>query len=42
VKLHQELAVKAIRLAAPFKLPADLYDNGWQSLRIAFDKRLSQ
>lgn len=41
VKLHQELAVKAIRLAAPFKLPPDLYD-GWKSLRIAFDKRLSQ
>jgi outer membrane biosynthesis protein TonB len=42
VQLHQELAIKAIKLAAPFKLPADLYDNGWQSLRIAFDKRLSQ
>lgn len=41
VKLHQELAVKAIRLAAPFKLPPDLYD-GWKSLRISFDKRLSQ
>jgi outer membrane biosynthesis protein TonB len=42
VQLHQELAIKAIKLAAPFKLPADLYANGWQSLRIAFDKRLSQ
>lgn len=41
VKLHQELAIRAIRLAAPFKLPADLYD-GWKSLRISFDKRLSQ
>lgn len=41
VKLHQELAMRAIRLAAPFKLPADLYD-GWKSLRISFDKRLSQ
>lgn len=41
VKLHQELAVKAVRLAAPFKLPPDLYD-GWKSLRISFDKRLSQ
>ncbi len=41
VKLHQELAVKAIRLAAPFRLPPDLYD-GWKSLRISFDKRLSQ
>ncbi|WP_313804200.1 cell envelope biogenesis protein TolA [Sphingobium sp.] len=41
VTLHQELAVKAIRLAAPFRLPPDLYD-GWKSLRISFDKRLSQ
>ncbi|WP_070151663.1 cell envelope biogenesis protein TolA [Sphingobium phenoxybenzoativorans] len=41
VKLHQEQAIKAIKLASPFKLPADLYD-GWKSLRIAFDKRLSQ
>ena len=41
VTLHQELAVKAIRLAAPFKLPPALYD-GWKSLRISFDKRLSQ
>lgn len=41
VQLHQEQAVKAIRLAAPFKLPPDLYDS-WRSLRISFDKRLSQ
>lgn len=41
VRLHRELAVKAIRLAAPFTLPADLY-AGWKSLRISFDKRLSQ
>ncbi|HEX7783533.1 MAG TPA: cell envelope biogenesis protein TolA [Sphingobium sp.] len=41
VRLHQEQAIKAIKLASPFKLPADLYD-GWKSLRIAFDKRLSQ
>lgn len=41
VKLHQELAIKAIKLAAPFRLPADLYD-GWKSLRISLDKRLSQ
>lgn len=41
VKLHQELAVKAVRLAAPFKLPPDLHEV-WKSLRIAFDKRLSQ
>lgn len=41
VSLHQELAVKAIRLAAPFRLPPDLYD-GWKSLKIGFDRRLSQ
>jgi len=41
VRLHQELAIRAIKLAAPFKLPPDLYD-GWKSLRISFDKRLSQ
>lgn len=41
VKLHREQAIKAIRLAAPFKLPPDLY-AGWKSLRISFDKRLSQ
>ncbi|PZU60490.1 MAG: cell envelope biogenesis protein TolA [Sphingobium sp.] len=41
VQRHQENAVKAVRLAAPFKLPADLYD-GWKSLRLTFDKRLSQ
>lgn len=41
VRLHQEQAIKSIKLASPFKLPADLYD-GWKSLRIAFDKRLSQ
>ncbi|MBB6124725.1 cell envelope biogenesis protein TolA [Sphingobium subterraneum] len=41
VRLHQELAVKAIRLAAPFRLPADLYD-GWKSFTVNVDKRLSQ
>lgn len=41
VKLHQEQAIKAIKLAAPFKLPADLYD-AWKSLQLGFDKRLSQ
>lgn len=41
MRLHREQAVKAIRLAAPFKLPADLY-SGWKLLRISFDKRLSQ
>lgn len=41
VRLHQEQAIKAIRLAAPFKLPAPLYSS-WNFLRLTFDKRLSQ
>tara|TARA_R110000782_G_scaffold268393_1_gene364761 strand:- start:23032 stop:23832 length:801 start_codon:yes stop_codon:yes gene_type:complete len=41
VQLHQEQAVKAIRLAAPFRLPPALY-SGWNYLRLTFDKRLSQ
>lgn len=40
VKLHQEAAVKAVRLAAPFVLPAELYD-AWKVLEpVGFDKRL--
>jgi hypothetical protein len=39
--LHRENALKAVRLAAPFVLPPDLYD-GWKVIRPAFDKRLSQ
>jgi outer membrane biosynthesis protein TonB len=42
VKLHQEQAVRAVRLAAPFRLPAEYYDS-WKHLSpIGFDKRLSQ
>jgi len=41
VRLHQEQAVKAIRLASPFRLPANLY-SGWNYLSLTFDKRLSQ
>ncbi|QAY77132.1 cell envelope biogenesis protein TolA [Sphingosinicella sp. BN140058] len=41
VKLHQEQALRAIRLAAPFRLPAEFYD-AWKVIRPAFDKRLSQ
>ena len=41
VRLHQEQAIKAIRLAAPFNLPAKLYSS-WNFLRLTFDKRLSQ
>jgi hypothetical protein len=40
-QLHAENAVRAVRLAAPFRLPPDLYD-AWRSLEIKFDKRLSQ
>ncbi len=41
VKLHQEQAVRAVRLAAPFNLPADLYE-AWKVIRPTFDRRLSQ
>jgi outer membrane biosynthesis protein TonB len=41
VKLHQEQAARAVRLASPFRLPAQYYD-AWKSLRVTFDKRLSQ
>jgi len=42
VKLHQEQAVRAARLASPFRLPAEFYDT-WKVLSpIGFDKRLSQ
>ncbi|HKR23912.1 MAG TPA: TonB C-terminal domain-containing protein [Allosphingosinicella sp.] len=38
--LHQERAVKAVRLASPFQLPAQFYD-GWKSMTVNFDLRLS-
>jgi hypothetical protein len=41
VKLHQEQAARAVRLASPFRLPAQYYE-AWKSLRVTFDKRLSQ
>jgi outer membrane biosynthesis protein TonB len=41
VPLHREHAERAVRLAAPFKLPAQYYD-AWKSLRVTCDKRLSQ
>ena len=41
VKLHQEQAIRAVRLAAPFRLPAEFYD-AWKVIRPAFDRRLSQ
>lgn len=39
VRLHQEQALKAIRLAAPFHLPPDLYD-GWKSFTVNVDRKL--
>ncbi|MBA3897007.1 MAG: TonB C-terminal domain-containing protein, partial [Sphingomonadaceae bacterium] len=42
VRLHQEAAMKAVRLASPFDLPPDLYET-WKLLEpVGFDKRLSQ
>jgi outer membrane biosynthesis protein TonB len=41
VKLHQEQAIRAVRLAAPFRLPADYYD-AWKEIAPVFDRRLSQ
>lgn len=41
VRLHQEQALKAVRLAAPFRLPPDLYE-GWKSLSVTVDRKLSQ
>ncbi|MFM5884572.1 MAG: TonB C-terminal domain-containing protein [Novosphingobium sp.] len=41
VRLHAERAIRAVRLAAPFILPPDLYDH-WQTVTSTFDRRLSQ
>ena len=41
VKLHQEHAVRAVRLAAPFRLPSEYYD-AWKVITPTFDRRLSQ
>jgi outer membrane biosynthesis protein TonB len=42
VKLHQEQALRAVRLAAPFKLPDKFYD-AWKYLSpIGFDRKLSR
>lgn len=41
-ELHKEQAIKAVKLASPFQLPAAYYDS-WKLLSpIGFDKRLSQ
>jgi outer membrane biosynthesis protein TonB len=42
VKLHQEQAVRAVRLASPFRLPSEYYEVWKQLSPIGFDKRLSQ
>jgi len=40
--LHREQAIRAVRLASPFQLPAEFYE-AWKVLSpIGFDKRLSQ
>ena len=41
VARHQEQAVRAVKLAAPFNLPDDLYD-AWKVVTTNFDRRLSQ
>ena len=39
---HAEQAIRAVRLAAPFDLPANLY-NGWKHVaQFRFDRKLSQ
>ena len=39
--LHRENAMRAIKLAAPFPLPPDLYD-AWKHVQWRFDRNLSQ
>ncbi|WP_043971396.1 hypothetical protein [Novosphingobium sp. P6W] len=41
VTRHQEQAIRAVKLAAPFNLPDDLYE-GWKVVTTNFDRRLSQ
>ncbi|MYL98625.1 hypothetical protein GR702_12705 [Novosphingobium sp. FGD1] len=41
VSRHQEQAIRAVKLAAPFNLPDDLYE-GWKVITTNFDRRLSQ
>lgn len=38
--LHAERAIRAIRAAAPFKLPPEFYDQ-WRTWRLEFDARLN-
>ncbi|MBT0670888.1 TonB C-terminal domain-containing protein [Novosphingobium profundi] len=39
VSRHQEQAIRAVKLAAPFNLPDDLYE-GWKVVTTTFDRRL--
>lgn len=42
VKLHQEAAIKAVKLASPFSLPAEFFES-WKLLEpVSFDRKLSQ
>ncbi|WP_293880736.1 cell envelope biogenesis protein TolA [Sphingomonas sp.] len=41
VPIYQEAAIKAVKLAAPFSLPAEYYDT-WKNLEPSFDRKLSQ
>ena len=38
---HVELAIRAVKLAAPFKLPADVYSH-FHKFTAKFDRQLSQ
>jgi len=38
-KRHQEMAIKAVKLAAPFKFPAEFY-NEWKVIKPALDRKL--
>ncbi|MFB0614152.1 TonB C-terminal domain-containing protein [Aurantiacibacter poecillastricola] len=41
VRRHQEQAIRAVRLAAPFNLPEQYY-SGWRTITSNFDNRLAQ
>ncbi len=41
VSRHQEQAIRAVRLAAPFNLPEEYY-SGWRVVNVNFDNRLAQ
>ena len=41
VNRHQEQAIRAVRLAAPFNLPEEYY-SGWRVITSNFDNRLAQ